>query len=182
MVILANEPWKQGSWGKHGPSGPTGLRWVPCWPHELCYLGYNYAVQGNGFNLLCRMIWLSDPVIIFCSVRFICRHFGSLYLFDLSEFFGSPTAGPGNYLFTYNLCPFGLLPSRALCYHAGLCTKVRATIFQICNIIHHLCTLSANLAQSFHPLLTPKYMETHACVHSTITTDFQVLTHIWSVV
>ena len=22
-----------------GPSGPTGPRWAPCWPHELCYLG-----------------------------------------------------------------------------------------------------------------------------------------------
>ena len=22
-----------------GPSGPTGPSWVPCWPHELCYLG-----------------------------------------------------------------------------------------------------------------------------------------------
>ena len=21
-----------------GSSGPTGLRWAPCWPHELCYL------------------------------------------------------------------------------------------------------------------------------------------------
>ena len=24
-----------------GPTwGPTGPRWAPCWPHELCYLGY----------------------------------------------------------------------------------------------------------------------------------------------
>ena len=29
-------PWQQGSWGHLGPTGP---RWAPCWPHELCYLG-----------------------------------------------------------------------------------------------------------------------------------------------
>ena len=23
-----------------GPMGPTGPRWAPCWPHELCYLGW----------------------------------------------------------------------------------------------------------------------------------------------
>ena len=34
-------PWLQGSWGQHGAHlGPTGPRWAPCWPHELCYLGY----------------------------------------------------------------------------------------------------------------------------------------------
>ena len=33
-------PWLQGSWGQHGAYlGPTGPRWAPCWPHELCYLG-----------------------------------------------------------------------------------------------------------------------------------------------
>ena len=33
-------PWQQGSWGQHGAHlGPTGPRWAPCWPHELCYLG-----------------------------------------------------------------------------------------------------------------------------------------------
>ena len=27
-------------WGQHGAHlGPTGPRWAPCWPHELCYLG-----------------------------------------------------------------------------------------------------------------------------------------------
>ena len=156
MVILANNHWKQGSWGKHGAQlGPTGPRWIPCWPHELCYLGNIYDVQGNGFNLLCRMIWLSDPVIIFCSVRFICRYFGSLYISYLSEFFGSPTAGPGNYLFTYNLCPFGLLPSRSLCYHAGLCTKVRATIFNICNIIRQDMHFISESSSVSSPIINP---------------------------
>ena len=33
-------PWQQGSWDQHGAHlGPTGPRWAPCWPHELCYLG-----------------------------------------------------------------------------------------------------------------------------------------------
>ena len=28
------DPWLQGSWGQHGAHlGPTGPRWVPCWPH-----------------------------------------------------------------------------------------------------------------------------------------------------
>ena len=30
----------QGSWGPHGAHlGPVGPRWVPCRPHEPCYLG-----------------------------------------------------------------------------------------------------------------------------------------------
>ena len=29
------------TWGQHGAHlGPTGPRWVPCWPHESCYLGW----------------------------------------------------------------------------------------------------------------------------------------------
>ena len=33
-------PWSQGWWGILGSHlGPTGPRWAPCWPHELCYLG-----------------------------------------------------------------------------------------------------------------------------------------------
>ena len=36
-------PWQQGSWGQHGAHlGPTGPRWAPCWPHELCYLGWKH--------------------------------------------------------------------------------------------------------------------------------------------
>ena len=35
-------------WGQHGAHlGPTGPRWAPCWPHELCYLGKtNWHVDG----------------------------------------------------------------------------------------------------------------------------------------
>ena len=32
-------PHSRVHWGQHGAHlGPTGLRWAPCWPHELCYL------------------------------------------------------------------------------------------------------------------------------------------------
>ena len=40
--------WMQGSWGQHGAHlGPTGPRWAPCWPHELCYLGYDETYSQN---------------------------------------------------------------------------------------------------------------------------------------
>ena len=36
--ILNKTPWQQGLFGQHGAHlGPTGPRWVPCSPHELCY-------------------------------------------------------------------------------------------------------------------------------------------------
>ena len=39
-VVLTWSHCQQGSWGQHGAHlGPTGPRWVPCWPHELCHLG-----------------------------------------------------------------------------------------------------------------------------------------------
>ena len=32
----------------HGANmGPTGPRWSPCWPHELCYLGYTSQYHKN---------------------------------------------------------------------------------------------------------------------------------------
>ena len=38
---LTTWPWEQGSWGQYGAQlGSTEPRWVPCWPHELYYLGY----------------------------------------------------------------------------------------------------------------------------------------------
>ena len=42
-----SRPWYQGSWGQHGAFlGPTGPRWAPCWPHELCYMGCWQTYQG----------------------------------------------------------------------------------------------------------------------------------------
>ena len=40
MIKFSGKPWEQGSWGKHlAHLGPTGPRWAPRRPHELCYLG-----------------------------------------------------------------------------------------------------------------------------------------------
>ena len=39
---------KKGSWGLHGAHlGPTGPRWAPCWPHELCYLGIAILLSSS---------------------------------------------------------------------------------------------------------------------------------------
>ena len=44
-----SHPWEQGSWGQHGANlGPTGPRWAPCWPHELCYLGCYWLFGMTG--------------------------------------------------------------------------------------------------------------------------------------
>ena len=47
--------------------GPTGPRWAPCWPHELCYLGcfhHTGALQG---------CWVTkstyDPFVIFDVIQ-----------------------------------------------------------------------------------------------------------------
>ena len=38
--------------GQHGAHlGPTGPRWAPCWPHELCYLGHSGTAQRCSFTL-----------------------------------------------------------------------------------------------------------------------------------
>ena len=41
---------RAGSWGRHGAHlGPTGPRWAPSWPHELCYLGaHSYHNLNDG--------------------------------------------------------------------------------------------------------------------------------------
>ena len=45
-----------------GPPGPTGPRWVPCWPHELCYL-------GSLCNMFCLKIgkWIATLMKYFSS-------------------------------------------------------------------------------------------------------------------
>ena len=54
-VMCRYNPWQQNSWGQHGAHlGPTGPRWDPCWPHELCYLGcsiYHYITQGTAMTV-----------------------------------------------------------------------------------------------------------------------------------
>ena len=50
--------------------GPTGPRWAPCWPHELCYLCM--LPQGvwsmNGFSLPCR---IRLPITIHWNRNFV---------------------------------------------------------------------------------------------------------------
>ena len=42
--------------------GPTGPRWAPCWPHELCYLGHSH--------LLCWVYsWLNHNIIILIEAK-----------------------------------------------------------------------------------------------------------------
>ena len=44
---VAEQPWQQGLWGQHGAHlGPTGPRWAPCWPHEICYLGEQLGLDS----------------------------------------------------------------------------------------------------------------------------------------
>ena len=52
----------------HGASmGPTGPRWAPCWPYELCYLGVLLKVQwkqgkSEGFESCDRPIVWKRPI------------------------------------------------------------------------------------------------------------------------
>ena len=44
-----------------GPTGPTGPRWAPCWPHELCYLGVVHReIAGENF---CHISCYLDKLI-----------------------------------------------------------------------------------------------------------------------
>ena len=45
QLMEVNYPDSKCSWGQGGANlGPTGPRWAPCWPHELCYLGSNLSL------------------------------------------------------------------------------------------------------------------------------------------
>ena len=56
--LTAWQPWQQGSWDQYGAHlGPTGPRWAPCWPHELCYLGgYQDSSPSTGCQTTCGHI------------------------------------------------------------------------------------------------------------------------------
>ena len=53
--------------------GPTGPRWAPCWPHELCYLGLdaNKSTMGAGAWCLGNDVHFTD---IHCISPFISRN------------------------------------------------------------------------------------------------------------
>ena len=72
--MVSFEPWYQGSWDQHGAHlGPTGPRWVPCWPHELCYLGGCRQTLKQGFaNIL--NLKLNDGDFTWMSWRFTSNH------------------------------------------------------------------------------------------------------------
>ena len=84
------------SWGQHGVHlGPTGPRWAPRWPHELCYLGYfpivSYLIT-EGVQVLSYGIklFLSDWKYSNLSIRRFDSiqqntHPGSCYILSLKH-------------------------------------------------------------------------------------------------
>ena len=85
-------PSQQGSWGQHGVHlGPTGPRWTPCWPHELCYMGYYGNSTGRPFIRLVSyilIIWLSY-FGVFCELarEYLPRNIACLLLTQLWQMY-----------------------------------------------------------------------------------------------
>ena len=52
------------TWGHLGPTGP---RWAPCWPHELCYLGKCTPILESIINLTAIFSWLHLQADIYWS-------------------------------------------------------------------------------------------------------------------
>ena len=67
-------PWEQGSWEQHGAHlGPTGLRWAPCWSHELCYPGSRDLIH---LSFIVDIIWYIRLRVWQASrVRHLTAHF-----------------------------------------------------------------------------------------------------------
>ena len=74
--------------GQHGVNlGPTGPRWAPCWPHELCYLGHIHSIGNNlgGVLVCCNLVacdfrGLSLQVLSWCSFLLCgCRYLGPVF-------------------------------------------------------------------------------------------------------
>ena len=62
------QPCQQGSWGQHGAHlGPTGPRWTPCWPHELCYLRINTSNHFGTPKAVNMMTKLSSSQLLVFS-------------------------------------------------------------------------------------------------------------------
>ena len=68
-----NHSWLESSWGQHGAHlGPIGPRWAPCWPHEVCYLGYHCRGTTNVFLtavISTRTNPQSEPVVFLARGR-----------------------------------------------------------------------------------------------------------------
>ena len=54
--------------------GLTGLRWVPCWPHEPCYLGSDWASQWKWQSSLTHYVitraHFYQPLHFICMTKF----------------------------------------------------------------------------------------------------------------
>ena len=83
----------KGQYGAH--LGPTGPRWAPCWPHELCYMGksinldssvsisyvgfeiYNHIQRNWGWESMILVIYkicmLMIRIIVKCVINSSCR-------------------------------------------------------------------------------------------------------------
>ena len=44
--------------------GPTGPSWAPCWPHELCYLGWygDRFISTGGIHIVVRHLYIETTV------------------------------------------------------------------------------------------------------------------------
>ena len=79
MVFILKRPWYQGSWGQHGAHlGPTGPRWAPCWPHELCYLG-GPRFWIHYIWLLFTLICLDKAAHDFAPTKSIVMHWWTVH-------------------------------------------------------------------------------------------------------
>ena len=58
LLLFAQIPWYQASWGQNGVYlGPKGPRWAPSWPREPCY-------PGNFKDLNDYHLWLFTTIIL----------------------------------------------------------------------------------------------------------------------
>ena len=74
MLTTHLHPSYQGSWGQHGARlGPTGTRWAPCWPHELCYLRCPvWGIYNQIGNVgLWQFIPIINPIDIGSYIKYI---------------------------------------------------------------------------------------------------------------
>ena len=52
--------------------GPTGPRWAPCWPHELCFLGSLFKAHlysKQPFNVIVQVITLKSTLSLACTQK-----------------------------------------------------------------------------------------------------------------
>ena len=86
----------------HGPTwGPTGPRWVPCWPHELCYLGmwFNGSVRQGRRNVALKhavaekIIFLAHHTVTVLGKKNATNHIQTTKLLAITPEGGTPING-----------------------------------------------------------------------------------------